>query len=85
MSTRDFKRLRKLANVGQAAGSGDLLPSNVSVLRDWKKQEKFIVQCQQLALRAKWWGTLQRFNVQFDLCRFDVLLFVVLIFWSLWV
>ena len=71
MSTRDFNRLRKLAGVGQAVGSGALLPSNAPVFRNWKRQDKFVAQCQQLALRAKWWDTLQNNNVKFDLHRFD--------------
>lgn len=73
MSTRDFERLGKLANIGKAVGSGDvLLPaSNPKLLRNWKRQEKFVSQCHQLASRANWWSTLQMYNVKFDMYRFE--------------
>lgn len=73
MSTRDFERLIKLASIGQAIGTSGVLlpPGNLQLDKNWKRQQKFVSQCQQLALRAKWWKKLQSFDVQFDLHRFE--------------
>lgn len=49
------------------AGSGDLvLSANKNVLSHWKRQHKFVQQCELLALRARWWGILQKYHVKFD-------------------
>ena len=40
-------------------------------LGNWKRQEKFVSQCELLALRGKWWGVLQRHNIKFDPHHFD--------------
>ncbi|CAJ1953406.1 unnamed protein product [Cylindrotheca closterium] len=73
MSTRNFERLIKLASIGQAIGTSGILlpPGNSKLDKTWKRQQKFVSQCRQLALRAKWWKKLQSFEVQFDLYRFE--------------
>eukprot|EP00980_Cylindrotheca_fusiformis_P001961 scaffold443_cov125-Cylindrotheca_fusiformis.AAC.10 len=73
MSTRKFDRLRKLANIGKAIGSKDLLLPicNAKLLRSWSRQGKFVSQCHQLSSRALWWSTLQLYDVNFDMYRFE--------------
>ena len=72
ITTRDFKRVVTLASIGRAAGSGVIfLSDNRKHLGNWKRQEKFVSQCELLALRGKWWGVLQRHNIKFDPHHFD--------------
>ena len=72
ISTRDFERVATLAGIGKVAGSGDLLKANGgTVMELWKKQGKFVAQCDSLSLRAKWWSVLQMHNVRFDPVRFE--------------
>jgi hypothetical protein len=72
ISTRDFGRVLTLASIGKTAGSGEMLVStNGKALHHWKRQSKFVSQCEELALRAKWWNVLQKHNVKFDPRRFQ--------------
>ena len=72
ISTRDFTRVVKLANVGIAAGSGTLFPISITQpLEHWARQRKFVAQCRELALRAKWWKILQECGIHFDTNRFQ--------------
>ncbi len=71
ISTRDFSRVITLANVGTAAGTGKLFPLSAQPLQQWARQRKFVAQCQELALRAKWWKRLQECGVPFDPNRFQ--------------
>ena len=71
ISTRDFSRVITLANVGAAAGSGRLFPNSSQPLQQWARQQNLVVQCRELALRAKWWKQLQEFSVPFDTHRFQ--------------
>jgi hypothetical protein len=72
ITTRDFSRVVTLASIGKVAGSGDLLVSNSdNVTFGWKRQQKFVTQCELLASRAVWWSVLQKYHVNFDPRRFE--------------
>ena len=63
ISKRDFHRILILASIGVYCGvgtfsSGDVFP--------WKKQVKFIDQCNQFVTHAKMWSILSRYNISFD-------------------
>jgi hypothetical protein len=72
ITTRDFDRVVTLASIGKVAGSGELfLTGNSKVLQNWKRQRRFISQCELLATRANWWSVLQKQQVKFDPHRFE--------------
>lgn len=67
ISTRDFARVATLANIGVSAGSGSMFSlCPVKPLQNWKRQSKFVIQCSELALRARWWKVLKEHDVKFD-------------------
>jgi hypothetical protein len=73
ITTRDFSRVVTLATVGKAAGSIDtIINTNGKVLKDWKRQQRFVKQCELLASSAVWWGVLERNRVKFDPRRFEI-------------
>ena len=70
VTKRDFKRVLTLSNIGVVAGKGLPLRSDF-VPSSWKKQGKFVEQCERLSMRACWWIALQRFQVDFEPRRFE--------------
>ena len=71
ISTRDFRRVVALANVGKTAGSGGRILTEAGGTLGWKVQDKFVAQCDRIAKRAVWWDVLQQHHVEFDPRRFD--------------
>jgi hypothetical protein len=74
ITKRDFQRVQTLSTIGVVAGRGitsvdGSLANLVPVA--WRKQVKFIEQCERLSTRAHWWMVLERFQVEFDPRRFD--------------
>ncbi len=60
-----------LANVGKATASAQVKFHDSQIAIGWKNQLKFKAQCERLASKAVWWALLRRYNVDFDLRRFD--------------
>ena len=70
VTKRDFNRMMTLSNIGIVAGKG-IEKSLEKIPLSWKKQEKFVDQCERLSLRTRWWLALHQLKVEFEPRRFD--------------
>lgn len=68
---KDFMRVVTLTNIGKATATDEIKFHDSQIAIGWQNQLKFKAQCERLASKAAWWALLQRYNVDFDLRRFD--------------
>jgi hypothetical protein len=70
ISTRQFARVICLAMVGKVSGTIETM-FGIKVNGTWRRQSKFVNQCDNLATNACWWCILDEHNIRFDPRMFE--------------